>query len=55
MLDGLVFGVIRGVVSWAVWALIAWIIGTTILKTRDTEADWDNWPGAPGSHKRRDF
>ncbi len=40
MLDGLVFGVIRGVVSWAVWALIAWIIGTTILKTRDTEADW---------------
>ena len=40
LLDGLVFGVIRGVVSWAVWALIAWIIGTTILKTRDTEADW---------------
>ena len=40
LLDGLVFGVIRGVVSWAVWALIAWIIGTTILKARDTEADW---------------
>ena len=40
LLDGLVFGVIRGVVSWAVWALVAWIIGTTILKTRDTDADW---------------
>ena len=23
-----------------VWALVAWIIGTTILKTRDTDADW---------------
>ena len=36
----LVFGVIRGVVSWAVWALIAMFIGTTILKTEQTEADW---------------
>ena len=40
LLDGLVFGVIRGIVSWGVWALIAWIVGSTILKTRDTEADW---------------
>ncbi len=37
---GLAFGAIRGVVSWAVWALVAWIIGTTLLKTEDTEADW---------------
>ena len=40
LLDGLLFGVIRGIVSWGVWALIAWIVGSTILKTRDTEADW---------------
>ena len=37
---GLAFGAVRGVVSWAVWALMAWIIGTTLLKTADTEADW---------------
>ncbi len=37
---GLVFGAIRGVVTWAVWALVAWIVGTTILKTQETEADW---------------
>ena len=37
---GLAFGAVRGVVSWAVWALMAWIIGTTLLKTEDTEADW---------------
>ena len=37
---GLAFGAIRGVVSWAVWAFMAWIIGTTLLKTEDTEANW---------------
>lgn len=37
---GLAFGAIRGVVSWAVWALMAWIIGTTLLKTPETEGDW---------------
>ena len=37
---GVIFGVIRGVVSWAVWALAAMLIGTTILKTAATHADW---------------
>ncbi len=37
---GLAFGAIRGVLSWAVWALMAWLVGTTLLKTADTEADW---------------
>ena len=36
----LAFGVIRGVLSWAVWALIAMLVGTTILKTEQTHADW---------------
>ena len=36
----LVGGVIIGVVSWAIWALVTWIIGATILKTEETEADW---------------
>ena len=36
----IVNGVIRGVVSWAVWALFAWLIGATLLKTAETEANW---------------
>ena len=37
---GLAFGVIQGVVSWAVWALVTMFVGTKILKTEATEADW---------------
>ena len=37
---GVIFGVIRGVLSWALWALAAMLIGTTLLKTPQTEADW---------------
>ena len=37
---GIVFGIIRGVVSWAVWAGVAMLVGTTILKTASTHADW---------------
>ena len=40
LVRGLAFGAIRGVLSWAVWALVAWIVGTTLLKTQETEADW---------------
>ncbi len=40
IVDALVFGVIFGVVSWAVWALTTWIVGSTILKTAATEANW---------------
>ena len=38
--DAVVFGVVRGVVSWAIWALVTLIVGTTFLKGPDTEADW---------------
>ena len=40
LLDAVIFGAVRGVAGWAVWALITWMIGATILKTPDTEADW---------------
>ena len=40
LLDGVILGAVRGVVAWAVWALFTWIIGSTILKTPETEADW---------------
>ena len=37
---GVVFGVIRGLLSWAIWAGAALIVGITILKTPETSADW---------------
>ena len=37
---GLVIGVIYGLVSWALWALVTFLVGTTILKTPDTSANW---------------
>ena len=40
IVGGLVFGVIRGIVNWVVWALVALLVGTTILKSESTEADW---------------
>lgn len=33
-------GIISGVASWAIWALITWLVGTKLLKTQATEADW---------------
>ena len=40
ILEALVLGVIRSIVSWVIWALMALLVGTTILKTAQTEADW---------------
>ena len=40
LIRGVIFGVIRGLLSWAVWAAAAMLIGTTILKTSETQADW---------------
>jgi hypothetical protein len=37
---GLVFGAIRGVAAWALWALVTWIVGSTILATKETKANW---------------
>ncbi len=36
----LIVGIISGVASWAIWALITWLVGTKLLKTQATEADW---------------
>ncbi len=40
IVNALVFGVIAGIASWAVWALVVWMIGSTILRTSTTQADW---------------
>lgn len=38
--EGLIYGVIRSIVTWAVWALVAWIVGGFVLRTARTNADW---------------
>lgn len=38
--DGVLLGVIRGVISWTLWALAALFVGTKLLSTAETEADW---------------
>ena len=39
-LTGLVAGILVGLVTWAIWAGITYLIGTTILKTPETHANW---------------
>jgi len=37
---GLAFGVVFGLITWAIWAYITYIIGTTLFATPETDADW---------------
>ena len=37
---GFVVGIAAGIGLWAVWAWITYFVGTTILKTSETEANW---------------
>ena len=39
-IGGLVFGVVTGLLSWAGFALITYLVGTTLLRTPQTEANW---------------
>ncbi|MBM3943008.1 MAG: hypothetical protein FJ316_08810 [SAR202 cluster bacterium] len=34
------FGVVRGIVWWAFWALLTFILGTSVFKTQGTHANW---------------
>ena len=36
----LIVGLVLGIAGWAIWALVTWVVGATILKTEKTEADW---------------
>ena len=40
IVGGLIFGAVQGIASWALWALFTWLIGTNLLETTDTRADW---------------
>ena len=37
---GLVVGIVAGIGLWALWAWITYFVGTTILKTGETKANW---------------
>jgi hypothetical protein len=37
---GFVVGIALGIGGWALWAWITYWVGTTLLKTAETEADW---------------
>ena len=37
---GLVVGIAAGIGLWALWAWITYFVGTTLLKTSETKADW---------------
>ena len=39
-ISGLIFGIIVGVAGWAAWSWITFFIGTKMLRTGATEADW---------------
>jgi len=37
---GLVVGIVAGIGAWALWAWITYFVGTTLLKSAETEANW---------------
>jgi hypothetical protein len=37
---GLVVGIVAGIGAWALWAWITYFVGTTVLKSAETEANW---------------
>ncbi len=40
LVSSVIFGVVRGVGFWAVWAFLTYILGTTLFKTAETHANW---------------
>ncbi len=40
ILSSAVFGIVRGIIVWIVWAFLTYILGTTLFKTPDTHANW---------------
>ncbi len=40
LVAALINGIVWGIIGWALWALFTWLIGSTLLKTEQTEADW---------------
>ena len=47
-LSGLMWGIVVGVIGWALWAWITYFVGTKILGTPETHADWGQLARALG-------
>ena len=45
-ITALIMGIVGGIVQWALWAFVTYILGTTLFKTPATEANWSQ-PGLP--------
>ena len=39
-LSGFISGIVYGLISWAVWAYITYVIGTPLFRTPETDANW---------------
>ena len=37
---GLIAFAVYGLISWGIWAFITYLVGTTLFRTPETEADW---------------
>ena len=37
---GFLFGIVVGLIGWAIWALVTYVIGTSIFRTAETSATW---------------
>ena len=40
LVRSVVSGVILGIIGWALWALVTYVIGAFLCRTHDTEANW---------------
>lgn len=38
--SAIALGILTGIAGWAIWAAITYFIGTTLFKTKETEATW---------------
>lgn len=36
----ILLGILTGIAGWAIWAAITYFVGTTLFKTKETEATW---------------
>ena len=39
-MTALIFGIVAGIVQWALWAFVTYVLGTTLFNTPQTEANW---------------
>ncbi len=40
VLQALIYAVVRGILFWAIWAFLIYMVGGTILRTSETHANW---------------